>query len=92
MATALGVLVAIQPWLAVATAATWLIIAVFFRYSSLASLVAAFFAPVYYVFGSGLAWYAQPAMGVALAVIAALLCLPVREQPVTPAEPRPASA
>jgi MFS family permease len=31
-------------------------------------------------------------LGVALAVIAALLCLPVREQPVTPAEPRPASA
>ncbi|KAG1253896.1 hypothetical protein G6F65_017261 [Rhizopus arrhizus] len=29
-------------------------------------------------------------LGVALAVIAALLCLPVREQPVTPAEPRPA--
>ena len=73
VATALGVLVAIQPWLAVATAATWLIIAVFFRYSSLASLVAAFFAPVYYVFGSGLAWYAQPAMGVALAVIGVLL-------------------
>ena len=44
VATALGVLVAIQPWLAVATAATWLIIAVFFRYSSLAALVAAFFA------------------------------------------------
>ena len=62
VATALGVLVAIQPWLAVATAATWLIIAIFFRYSSLASLVAAFFAPVYYVFGSGMAWYAQPAL------------------------------
>ena len=73
VATALGVLVAIQPWLAVATAATWLIIAVFFRYSSLASLVAAFFAPVYYVFGSGLAWHAQPAMGVALAIIGILL-------------------
>ncbi|KRB17456.1 glycerol-3-phosphate 1-O-acyltransferase PlsY [Achromobacter sp. Root170] len=73
VATALGVLVAIQPWLAVATAATWLIVAIFFRYSSLASLVAAFFAPVYYVFGSGLAWQAQPALGVALAVIGILL-------------------
>lgn len=31
-------------------------------------------------------------LGVALAVIAALLCLPVREQPMTPAEARPASA
>ena len=73
VATALGVLVAIQPWLAVATAATWLIVAIFFRYSSLASLVAAFFAPVYYVFGSGLAWRAQPAMGVALVIIGVLL-------------------
>ena len=73
VATALGVLVAIQPWLAVATAATWLIIAVFFRYSSLAALVAAFFAPVYYVFGSGLAWYAQPPLGIALAIIGVLL-------------------
>ncbi|MCC3262929.1 glycerol-3-phosphate acyltransferase, partial [Paenibacillus polymyxa] len=54
-------------------AATWLIVAIFFRYSSLASLVAAFFAPVYYVFGSGLAWQAQPALGVALAVIGILL-------------------
>ena len=72
VATALGVLVAIQPWLAVATAATWLIIAVFFRYSSLAALVAAFFAPVYYVFGSGLAWYAQPPIGIALAIIGVL--------------------
>jgi hypothetical protein len=28
-------------------------------------------------------------LGLALAVIAALLCLPVREQPVNVAEPRP---
>ena len=73
VATALGVLLAIQPGLALAAAATWLILAVFFRYSSLASLVAAFFAPVYYVFGSGLAWRAEPALGVALAVIGLLL-------------------
>jgi hypothetical protein len=38
-------------WLGLATGATWLIIAYFFRYSSLASLVAAVFAPVYYLFG-----------------------------------------
>ncbi|MNG21314.1 putative glycerol-3-phosphate acyltransferase PlsY [compost metagenome] len=35
--------------------------------------MAAFFAPVYYVFGSGLAWHAKPALGVALAVIGVLL-------------------
>ncbi|WP_459614214.1 glycerol-3-phosphate 1-O-acyltransferase PlsY [Bordetella sp. 2513F-2] len=73
VATALGVLVAVQPWLAVATAATWLIVALFFRYSSLAALVAAFFAPVYYVFGSGVAWTARPAVALALALIGVLL-------------------
>src|SRR5690606_15544197 len=73
VATALGVLLAIHPGLALATAATWVIIAVFFRYSSLAALVAAFFAPVYYLFGSGVAWYAQGPVGVALAIITLLL-------------------
>ena len=47
VATAAGVLLALNPWLGLATIATWLIIAVFFRYSSLASLVAAAFAPFY---------------------------------------------
>ena len=49
VATALGVLLGISGWLGLATALTWLLIAVFFRYSSLAALVASIFAPVYYV-------------------------------------------
>lgn len=73
VATALGILLAIHPMLALATALTWVIIAVFSRYSSLAALVAAFFAPVYYLFGSGVAWYAQAPVGIALAVISLLL-------------------
>ena len=48
VATALGVLLGINPWLGLATLATWLIIAYAFRYSSLAALVAALFAPFYY--------------------------------------------
>lgn len=48
VATALGVLLAIDPWLGVATLATWIIIAAFFRYSSLAALVSAVFAPFYH--------------------------------------------
>lgn len=56
VATALGVLLAFSGWLGLATALTWLIIAYFFRYSSLASLAAAVFAPVYYIFGDGVAW------------------------------------
>ena len=48
VATALGVLLGINPWLGLATLATWLIVAYAFRYSSLAALVAAIFAPFYY--------------------------------------------
>lgn len=47
VATAAGVLLALNPWLGLATLATWLIIAAFSRYSSLASIVAAVFAPFY---------------------------------------------
>jgi acyl phosphate:glycerol-3-phosphate acyltransferase len=47
VATAAGVLLAINPILGLATAATWLIIAFFFRYSSLAALVSALFAPLF---------------------------------------------
>ena len=53
VATALGILIAINLWLGLATFSTWLIIAFFFRYSSLAAIVASVFAPVYffYLFG-----------------------------------------
>jgi glycerol-3-phosphate acyltransferase PlsY len=47
VATAAGVLLGINPWLGLATLATWVIIAAFFRYSSLAAIVAAVFAPFY---------------------------------------------
>ena len=73
VATALGVLLAVSPLLALATALTWAIIAACFRYSSLAALVAAIFAPVYYCFGDGIAWDANAPMGVALTAISLLL-------------------
>src|SRR5689334_12351728 len=47
VATAAGVIFALNPILGVATLATWLIIAWFSRYSSLAAIVSAAFAPVY---------------------------------------------
>ncbi len=47
VATAAGVLMALNPWLGLATLATWLIVAVFSRYSSLAAIAAAAFAPFY---------------------------------------------
>jgi acyl phosphate:glycerol-3-phosphate acyltransferase len=47
VSTALGVLLALNLYLAAGTAATWIAIAVFFRISSLAALVAAIFAPFF---------------------------------------------
>jgi len=47
VATAAGVLLAYNPVLGLATLATWVIVALFFRYSSLASIAAAVFAPFY---------------------------------------------
>lgn len=49
VATAAGVLLAINPILGLATFATWLIVAFFLRYSSLAALACAAFAPFFYV-------------------------------------------
>ena len=49
VATAGGILFAIDWRIGLATLTTWLIIAFFFRYSSLAALVAAIFAPLFYV-------------------------------------------
>lgn len=73
VATALGVLLGFNWMLGLAAALSWLLIAVFFRYSSLASLVAAVFAPVYYVFGDGVAWYVDKSLLLAMAVMALLL-------------------
>lgn len=53
VATAAGVIVGLNPWLALAAGATWVIIALFFRYSSLASMIAAVFAVFYSAFGWG---------------------------------------
>ena len=73
VATAMGVVLATDPWLALAVGASWLIITYFSRYVSLASVVAAVFAPVYYLFGDGLAWRADNAIALALAIIRGLL-------------------
>jgi glycerol-3-phosphate acyltransferase PlsY len=48
VATAAGVLLAVHPAVGGATLLTWLIVAFFFRYSSLAALVSAVFAPLWY--------------------------------------------
>jgi len=54
VATAAGILLAINVWLGAATLVTFLVIAFFFRYVSLASIIAAAFAPCYTFYLSGL--------------------------------------
>ena len=68
VATACGILFGINWVLGLATLSTWLIVAIFMRYSSLAALSAAIFGPIYFVFLFGL----QP-MGIALLVVSLLL-------------------
>ena len=68
VATACGILFGINWILGAATLGTWIIVAIFMRYSSLAALAAAVFGPIYFVFLFGL----QP-MGIALLVVCLLL-------------------
>jgi len=79
VATFIGAVFGIDWVLGLATGATWLIIAFFFRYSSLASLVAAVFAPVYYLLLDRVQWYAEKPITLALVVMAALLAWRHRE-------------
>jgi len=68
VATACGILFGINWILGLATLATWIIVAKFMRYSSLAALAAAVFGPIYFVFLFGF----HP-MGIALLIVCALL-------------------
>jgi acyl phosphate:glycerol-3-phosphate acyltransferase len=54
VATAAGVLLSLQPWLGLAVALVWALVAGFFRYSSLAAIVACGFAPLFYALVWGL--------------------------------------
>lgn len=68
VATACGILFGVNWILGLATLSTWIIVAMFMRYSSLAALAAAIFGPIYFVFLFGF----QP-MGIALLVVCLLL-------------------
>jgi len=68
VATAAGVILALNPLLGAATLLTWMIIAYFSRYSSLAAIVSAVFAPFYQM----LIWGAGDIVG-ALVVMGLLL-------------------
>ncbi len=75
VATAAGVLFGVEPLLGLATMGTWVIVAFFFRYSSLAALSASLFAPAYYLFGDQIAWQTSQAELLAVMVMSALLVM-----------------
>lgn len=75
VATAAGILFGVEPLLGAAVMGTWLLMAVVFRYSSLAALAASLFAPAYYLFGNQIAWQTSDAELLAVMVMSALLLM-----------------
>jgi glycerol-3-phosphate acyltransferase PlsY len=75
VATAAGVLFGVEPILGAATLGTWLIVAFFFRYSSLAALAASVFAPAYYWLGDKVAWATSDAELFSVVAMSALLLM-----------------
>lgn len=73
VATAMGVLLALQPLLALACAVTWVVVAKTTRYSSLSAIVAALLAPFYYVFAAGSLWPMDKAIALSIALLSVLL-------------------
>jgi acyl phosphate:glycerol-3-phosphate acyltransferase len=73
VATAAGVIIGFNPLLGLAALLTWVIVAYFFRFSSLASIVTAVFAPAFYLFGDRVAWNAPGVMVLSLSVMGILL-------------------
>lgn len=73
VATAAGVLLGFEWLLGVATLATWLIVAFFSRYSSLAAMASAAFAPVFYLLGDRVVWYAEKSILLAIFMMGLLL-------------------
>ena len=73
VATALGVLLGVHWALGLACVISFAIILYFFRYVSLASLVAAVFAPVCYLFGNTVLWSADRYITLMLVIMAVLL-------------------
>jgi glycerol-3-phosphate acyltransferase PlsY len=79
VATAVGVVVGVNGSLAMAVVLSFAIVLFFSRYVSLASMVAAVFAPVFYLFGDGVSWQASLLEVLSLAGMALLLVWRHRE-------------
>jgi glycerol-3-phosphate acyltransferase PlsY len=79
VATAAGVLFGVHWVLGLATLATWVIVAFFSRYSSLAAMACAIFAPWYYLIGDRSFWYVDKMIALAIVAMSAFLIFRHRE-------------
>lgn len=79
VATAAGALLGIDWLLGLATLATWIVVAYFTRYSSLASIASAAFAPLFYLLGDRIVWYSERSVLLAIFMISMLLVMRHRE-------------
>lgn len=79
VATALGVLYALHPLLAVFAALCWLLIAYSTRYSSLSAIITALLIPVVYILGANHLWAASQSQGLAIVAISIMLLIKHKE-------------
>ena len=79
VATAAGALLGIDWLLGLATLATWLIVAYFSRFSSVASMASAAFAPLFYLLGDRGPWYTERSVLLSIFMIGMLLVIRHRE-------------
>lgn len=73
VATAAGVLFGVDWLLGLATLVTWVLVAYFSRYSSAASMASAAFAPLFYLMGDRVWWYAERSILLAIFLMSMLL-------------------
>lgn len=73
VATYLGVVLGLNPWIGLAVLLTWLLIAVISRYSSLAALLSSVLAPVYFVMYLGFDELGLKLQTAALVIMSGLL-------------------
>ncbi|MBD3892289.1 glycerol-3-phosphate 1-O-acyltransferase PlsY [Hydrogenophaga sp.] len=73
VATAAGVIFAVQPWLGLVALAIWAVVAYFSRYVALASMVAGLLAPAFFLFGHSVLWDAPGVLVLSLSLMGLLL-------------------
>ena len=79
VATAAGALLGIDWLLGLTTLLIWLIVAYFTRYSSVASIASAAFAPLFYLLGDRVTWYTERSILLAIFMMGLLLVIRHRE-------------